>query len=157
MNITKYPDEMLIVHFQAQIDRILDYDLGSIVSNAEYRGLGKTSSIAHRVFCNLIDAHRESDLREQFVIVPSSEIQDTYIDIINKKLLLHGLVLPNATQTLLKKIILVADSSTRGIRFTDEDRTQIVYLDGVNKRVFKDVIEPSCVGKQVVFRGFVKL
>lgn len=157
MKFEKYPDEMLIMHLQAQIDRVLDYDFGSVVSNAEYRGIGKTSSIAHRIFCNLIDAHRESDLREQFVIVPNAEIQDTYIDIINKKLLLHGLVLPNATQTFLKKIILVADSSTRGIRFTDEDRTRIVYLDGVSKRVFKDVIEPSCVRNQVVFRGFINL
>ena len=154
MNITKYPDEMLIVHFQAQIDRILDYDLGSIVSNAEYRGLGKTSSIAHRIFVNLTNTDFESDFREHIVIVPNKDIQEIYIDTISKKFNNHGLV-SETLKLLLKKVILVAKSDMRGSRFPDE--TKVVYLDGVSKRVFKDVIEPSCVGKQVVFRGFVKL
>ena len=156
MKFEKYPDEMLIMHLQAQIDRVLDYEFGSIVSNSEYRGLGKTTSIIRRVYYGLLQYGLDS--KENIVFVDNVFQQEEYVKELVR--LIDSSHLPEIerdrlSKAKLKKIILVANENLRGYRLADE--TTIVYIDGVSKNMYDLVVKPTCSTTNTVVRGFVRI
>lgn len=148
MNNKKYPDEMLIIHLQAQIDRILDYDFGSIVSNAEYRGLGKTNSIVKRVHHDIIKNGIDSG---NVIVAVGNLYHQTkcikeLVSLIGKS--------NEMISGCIERVIHVGGDSLMGYRFSDE--TKIVYLDGVDKKDYEYMLMIS-YGQNITFRGFVNL
>lgn len=146
----KYPDSMLVRHLEAQVDRILDYDFGSIVSDSEYRMIGKTKKIIQKLYLSILENGIES--RKNVVFVGHRSIQDLYVEELLRLASSSPLLRDDISRAKLKGIVIDIRDDVRGHRFDND--TKIIFLDGVPKDVYKEVIMPTVVSKNIVFRGF---
>lgn len=149
----KYPDSMLVRHLEAQVDRILDYDFGSIVSDSEYRMIGKTKKIIEKLYLSILENGIES--RKNVVFVGRRSIQDLYVEELFRLASSSPLLRDDISRAKLKKIVIFVGDDVIGRRF-DSD-TKIIFLDGVPKDMYKKLVIPTAVSKNIVFRGFVRI
>ena len=150
----KYPDSMLVRHLEAQVDRILDYDFGSIVSDNEYRMIGKTKKIIEKIYNSIVKNGIES--RESVVFVGSKVIQDLYVESIIK--LIDSSIIPESekdtySKSQFKKIVIIASDDARGYKF--DNKTSTVFVDGVTRRAYHYIVRPSIVSEDIAVRGFI--
>lgn len=144
------------MHLQAQVERILDEDLGGVVSDQEYRGVGKTYGIALRIVEALLWELNGDTSQNELMFVRNSEqkrrVKRMVVDILNER----GSTIYKHYRfnEVFDERVVVVNGELRGFRLRGDE---IVYLDGIDRYVYDHVLKPMCRGNNIKLRGFINL